>query len=263
MAVLFRAEFAGSANTALTSYTPEVGSLANINSNLELDGAGYVRWDTAPNNAAVAADLSAAAADFVMAVTLRIDAGTGTRLPGVSFRADSGGTNQWYLHTTVTGGVVLVKTVSGADTVVDTYDTGVGAGNDIALTITAQGDAITVAYGGSEVMNNGNDGHAATETGMAFFLYCDSSSNTGYALISRIEVTAETGTTVTLVPDSTVSNTNWTAVGAATVHQALASGDSDYITASTSGAVTEVSLTDPSPSLDLTAASFTVRARLN
>lgn len=67
---------------------------------------------------------------------------------------------------------------------------------------------------------------------------------------------------VQLNPDGTVSNTNWSAVGAASLHAALAAGDSDYITASVAGAVSEVSLTNPSPLLDLTDASFTIRARL-
>jgi hypothetical protein len=66
-----------------------------------------------------------------------------------------------------------------------------------------------------------------------------------------------------LTPDATLSNTNWSAVGAASLHAALAAGDSDYITASTAGAVAELSLTNPSPLLTLTDASFTVRARLN
>lgn len=67
----------------------------------------------------------------------------------------------------------------------------------------------------------------------------------------------------TLTPDATISNTNWSAVGAATLHAALAAGDTDYITASTIGAVAVVALSDPSPLLTLTDASFTVRARLN
>ena len=68
---------------------------------------------------------------------------------------------------------------------------------------------------------------------------------------------------VQLNPDATVSNTNWSAVGAATLHAALAAGDSDYITASVAGAVSVVALSDPSPLLTLTDASFTVRARLS
>ncbi|MFN7610948.1 MAG: hypothetical protein ACK5QX_08445, partial [bacterium] len=54
---------------------------------------------------------------------------------------------------------------------------------------------------------------------------------------------------VQLTPDSTISNTSWTAVGAATLHAALAAGDSDAITSSTNGAVATVSLTDPVPNL--------------
>jgi hypothetical protein len=68
---------------------------------------------------------------------------------------------------------------------------------------------------------------------------------------------------VVLTPDATVSNSNWSAVGAASLHAALAAGDADYITASTAGAVSVVALSDPSPLLTLTDASFTVRARLN
>ncbi len=54
---------------------------------------------------------------------------------------------------------------------------------------------------------------------------------------------------VQLTPDGTISNTSWTAVGAATLHAALAAGDSDAITSSTNGAVATVSLTDPVPNL--------------
>jgi hypothetical protein len=67
---------------------------------------------------------------------------------------------------------------------------------------------------------------------------------------------------VTLTPDATVSNTSWSAVGAASLHEALATGDSDYITASTAGAVAEIGLSNPAAPLTLTDASFTVRARL-
>ena len=53
----------------------------------------------------------------------------------------------------------------------------------------------------------------------------------------------------TLTPDATISNTSWSAVGAATLHAALASGDADYIESSTDGAVATVSLSDPVPNL--------------
>lgn len=70
-------------------------------------------------------------------------------------------------------------------------------------------------------------------------------------------------TPTVLTPDATVSNTNWSAVGAASLHAALAAGDSDYITASTSGAVTEIGLSNPAAPLTLTDVSFRIRARLN
>lgn len=66
-----------------------------------------------------------------------------------------------------------------------------------------------------------------------------------------------------LSPDATVSNTSWSAVGAASLHAALAAGDSDYITASTAGAVAEIGLSNPAVPLTLTDVSFTVRARLS
>lgn len=68
---------------------------------------------------------------------------------------------------------------------------------------------------------------------------------------------------VQLTPDGTVSNTSWTAVGAATLHAALASGDADYIESSTNGAVATVSLTDPVPNLTaLTSVVVAIRHRV-
>lgn len=72
-----------------------------------------------------------------------------------------------------------------------------------------------------------------------------------------------TGTTYTLSPDSTLSNSGWTATGAASLHAALAAGDADYIGANTDAAVSSVSLSDPATALTLTNATLTVRARLN
>jgi len=67
----------------------------------------------------------------------------------------------------------------------------------------------------------------------------------------------------TLTPDATISNTNWSAVGAATLHAALASGDADYIESSTNGAVATVSLTDPVPNLTaLTSVVVAIRHRV-
>jgi hypothetical protein len=68
---------------------------------------------------------------------------------------------------------------------------------------------------------------------------------------------------VILTPDATLGTTGWSAVGAASLHAALATGDSDYITASTAGAVAEIGLSNPAVPLTLTDVSFTVRARLS
>lgn len=68
---------------------------------------------------------------------------------------------------------------------------------------------------------------------------------------------------VVLTPDGTVSNSNWSGVGAATLHAALASGDADYIESSTNGAVATVSLTDPVPNLTaLTSVVVAIRHRV-
>jgi hypothetical protein len=67
--------------------------------------------------------------------------------------------------------------------------------------------------------------------------------------------------TALVVPNATVSNTGWTAVGAATIHAALAAGDADYATTSTNGAVTEVDLSSTPPGLVVSAIMLTVRAR--
>lgn len=67
----------------------------------------------------------------------------------------------------------------------------------------------------------------------------------------------------TLVPASTVSNTGWSAVGASTLHEALAAGDDDAITASTDGATARVALSAPGSPLTLTGATIRVRARLD
>jgi hypothetical protein len=67
--------------------------------------------------------------------------------------------------------------------------------------------------------------------------------------------------TALVVPNATVSNTGWTAVGAATIHAALAAGDADYATTSTNGAVTEVDLSSTPPGLVVSAITLTVRAR--
>jgi hypothetical protein len=70
-------------------------------------------------------------------------------------------------------------------------------------------------------------------------------------------------TPTVLTPDATLANTNWSAVGAASLHAALAAGDSDYITASADGASATVSLSNPVPNLiDLTSVVVSVRHRV-
>lgn len=83
-------------------------------------------------------------------------------------------------------------------------------------------------------------------------------------LLSAIEsATAALGQSsiLTLVPDGTPSNTGWTPVGAATIHAALAAGDSDYMQSSSAGSVTEVSLSNPSIGLSLTGGQLTIRVK--
>ena len=83
------------------------------------------------------------------------------------------------------------------------------------------------------------------------------------SVVSNLTLTGALGqsNSITLLPDGTISNTGWTPVGAATAHAALAAGDADYIQSSTTGAVVEVSLSDPAYALSLTSGTFTVRAR--
>ncbi|MCO4101070.1 MAG: LamG domain-containing protein [Gemmatimonas sp.] len=70
-------------------------------------------------------------------------------------------------------------------------------------------------------------------------------------------------TPTVLTPDATLANTDWSAVGAASLHAALAAGDSDYITASADGASATVSLSNPVPNLiDLTSVVVSVRHRV-
>lgn len=70
-------------------------------------------------------------------------------------------------------------------------------------------------------------------------------------------------TPTVLTPDATLANTDWSAVGAASLHAALAAGDSDYITASTDGAQALLSFSDPVPALSsLTSATLTFRHRI-
>lgn len=82
--------------------------------------------------------------------------------------------------------------------------------------------------------------------------------------MSAVPMSAMASDTVSeqLFPASTVSNSGWTAVGAATIWEALATGDSEYATTSTATAVTEVGMALPAvnfASLDL--AAFVVRVR--
>lgn len=66
----------------------------------------------------------------------------------------------------------------------------------------------------------------------------------------------------TLTPDATVTNANWTAVGAATVHAALATGDADYIQASQAGATTRITLSNPARAYSsIAAATLRIRAK--
>lgn len=67
----------------------------------------------------------------------------------------------------------------------------------------------------------------------------------------------------TLTPDGTVSNSGWTANGAGTLHGALATGDSDYASADTDGAVAVLSLSNPPGSIVLSGVTIRARARLN
>lgn len=67
----------------------------------------------------------------------------------------------------------------------------------------------------------------------------------------------------TLTPDGIVSNSGWSAVGAGTLYDALATGDSEYAAADTDGAVAVLSLTNPSGSIALSGVTIRARARLN
>lgn len=64
-----------------------------------------------------------------------------------------------------------------------------------------------------------------------------------------------------LTPDGTVAATGWSAVGAPTLQGALATGDSDYILASSAGAVATLTLSDPPTALTLTSTILRIRAR--
>lgn len=76
-------------------------------------------------------------------------------------------------------------------------------------------------------------------------------------------VAAAPSPAATLTPDATLANTGWSAVGAATLHEALAAGDADYARANTHGAVASVRLSDPASALTLTDVTLRVRARLD
>ncbi len=83
-----------------------------------------------------------------------------------------------------------------------------------------------------------------------------------YAAGLALEAALQQTNIVTLLPDGTASNTGWTAVGASSLWGALATGDSDYITSSTSGSVAEVTLSNPASGLSLSARTLTVRVQL-
>lgn len=89
------------------------------------------------------------------------------------------------------------------------------------------------------------------------------SANPWQLFRAPVDYWVPSATPTILTPDATVSNTSWSAVGAATLHEALATGDSDYITASADGAQAVVSFADPVPALSsLTSATLTFRHRI-
>ncbi len=82
-----------------------------------------------------------------------------------------------------------------------------------------------------------------------------SAAHTPAAALARTNIVA-------LTPDGVASNAGWSAVGAATLNQALLTGDSDYIQSSSAGSVVDITFSNPATGLTLTDGQLTLRIRL-
>lgn len=134
--------------------------------------------------------------------------------------------------------------------------------------------AATTAYSITVLLDNQNgrtdvSTTGATPTGLGGFIespdtlpvYDNTVDGSGQALLS-LGVVATDRFTSTITPDGTVSASNWTTVSAATVHEALAAGDTDYIEAAAAGATTRVTLSNPANLYaSIAAATLRIRAR--
>lgn len=155
---------------------------------------------------------------------------------------------------TGTGTAALALLTSGSGTVTTTTRTGTGSAT-LALLTSATGTVTTV-----------------TRTGTGAAAFALSTAGVGTVQVSGasgpvvLAVSASgaglVNTTSILVPDSTVSQANWTITGAASVHAALATGDADFIQANIANATCRVGLSNPAVTFaSLNAVTLRVRVQ--
>jgi hypothetical protein len=173
--------------------------------------------------------------------------GSWTNVPVVWTRRASGGT--YYQVVMVNANRVALDYFDGTiETTLAFQGFSWAQNTDYLIEIEHDGDRHRVWVDGALQIDHTHVGVAGTD-GVQLWVAGNGSTSTTMWHFDALVVDTLAPPPVVLTPDATVSNTNWSAVGAATLHAALAAGDSDAITSSTNGAVATVSLTDPVPNL--------------
>lgn len=254
MAILYQHDFTGANGTAVTSLIPTIGA----EQFQEFAGGSTLVHD---NRAYCSAAVSVvgppsdvATNDYTVRALWRCVTNTGTQ-----WILGRSATNAYYVAIGPAN-IVLYRDVGGTSTVLGSaYAWSPAAGADYEVALVMQGTSISVTLGGTTIIGPVTDTNA-TSGGFGILFESAGSTTTGWHCDRIIVETDED--VLTLRPDATVSNANWTA-SSTTLHGDTADeSDATIISATATDADATVGLTDPSPALNpLTAASVVIRWR--
>lgn len=257
MAEIFRADFTGAANTPLTSYTPEVGTISSVDSALELSGTGSARIDTAATTnveRSFTLDTTVATADVAVTMSGEVS-GNFTLLTTQIRRVDA--SNFIALNAFNAGGntvIEVLEVVAGTEFDRGSYDLGSAAPFSARLELIGASCVLYVdgVQRATDTLSSPTTA-TAIQTAMLW-------TSTAFTLDLSGVLVESFGTTQTILPDSTVSNTGWTA-STTTLWQDTSDGsDATYMSATTDGSVAVLGLANPSPAFaSVTGIVITVR----
>lgn len=163
MATIFQAEFAGSA-TALSGYTPEIGTFTSISGNLEVNGSGELTQG-ADGGGSARISTTTAESDFDATFVVEIRGS----YAWFEFRSAFDDLNYWGVGTDpAAGDVSLYKNVAGTETTVDIVT--VGTYTPITVRVVCSGSTIDV-YINTVLEMTDTSGDHSSNTGMLLGMF--------------------------------------------------------------------------------------------